>query len=79
MAWRLKIKERARKEIERIPIKDQRRIFAALTLLENNPYMGKKLGGKFSDLRSCRIWPYRILYQVFANVLIIVIVSVGHR
>jgi len=41
--------------------------------------MGKKLEGELKKMRSIRIWPYRIIYQVFRKKITILIVSITHR
>ena len=49
----------------------------AKKLLANNPYIGKKLKGELTGQYTLRIWPYRILYQIHKDV--IVIKSIKHR
>lgn len=44
-----------------------------------DPFIGKKLEGRFEGAYSYRVWPYRIIYRVYKNLLIVVVVHVGHR
>ncbi|MEK6746754.1 MAG: type II toxin-antitoxin system RelE/ParE family toxin [Pseudomonadota bacterium] len=41
--------------------------------------LGKPLTGNLSGLYRYRIGDYRIIYQIFKNELIVVVVRVGHR
>ena len=50
-----------------------------LLFLEKSPYEGKKLSGKLSEIRSLRVWPYRILYYVDKKSKKIYVVTIAHR
>jgi len=48
--------------------------------LAEDPFAGKKLKGKASRLVfSLQVWPFRIIYQIFKNQLLVLIIKVGHR
>jgi len=47
--------------------------------LAKNPYLGKKLEGELRDFYSLRVWPYRIIYQIIKNELIVFVVQIKHR
>jgi len=79
MRWQIKLKKRAEKGLKKIPIRDQQRILIALASLEENPFTGKKLDGKLLGVCSCRVWPYRILYRIFNNLLLVVVIDIDHR
>jgi mRNA interferase RelE/StbE len=77
--YRIEIEPRARKEIRRLPIKDQDRVFAVFEELSKSPFSGKKLGGVHDGVYSLRVWPYRILYTIDRQVVLVTIVRVAHR
>lgn len=77
--YRITIKRSAGKEIEKIPLKDRKRIIEKIRSLASDPRpQGSK---KLSGLEKYRIRQgnYRILYQIEDDELIIVVVKVGHR
>jgi mRNA interferase RelE/StbE len=49
------------------------------TQLVFNPYIGKKLRGKYSDLWRFRIGTYRIIYSIDKEKLKILILRFRHR
>jgi mRNA interferase RelE/StbE len=79
MAYQVIVPKRIKKEIYRIPLIYRQKIFASLSVLANNPHKGKKLGGKHKNHWSLRAWPYRIIYEIKEQVLIVLIVNIGHR
>lgn len=79
MSFTLVIPRKAQKDIDRIDEKYRKRILVALKSLEENPYLGKKLGGKYKDQRSYEVRPYRIIYQLMKKELVNIIIRVGHR
>lgn len=58
------IAPQAQKDFKKLPPVEQKKIKKRLTLLEIDPYAGKKLAGKLSEVYSLRAWPYRILYII---------------
>jgi mRNA-degrading endonuclease RelE of RelBE toxin-antitoxin system len=48
-------------------------------MLASDPYVGKKLDGKYSGLYSLRVWPYRIIYSVIKNELMVSVIGIEHR
>jgi mRNA-degrading endonuclease RelE of RelBE toxin-antitoxin system len=62
-----------------LPKKEIFKIQQRLKLLETNPYLGKKLEGKFAETYSLRAWPYRILYIIEREQKTIFVVSILHR
>lgn len=47
--------------------------------LLSNPLAGKKLKGEFSDLRSLKAWPLRIIYFFNSRSQTVTIVTVDYR
>ena len=79
MAFRLEIKPKARKNLDKIPANYRSRIVAKLSEITINPFSGKALSGDRKGQYSIRIWPYRIIYIIRKQELIIVVVEVDHR
>jgi len=69
----------ALKQYNHLVIKDQVKVKKKLLSLEQDPFSGKKLSGSFSDVRSLRVWPYRILYTIDTKMSKIFIVTIAHR
>ena len=65
MNWRVKIANRALKQMKRIPKKDAKRLLFVLEGLKSDPYQGdiEKIKGEDNVWRK-RIGDYRILYEV---------------
>ena len=77
--YRIELKKSVLKDFDSIPKKDLQKIIAAIHALADDPRpIGvKKLSG--SEQYRLRQGDYRILYTIQDNVLIIVVVKVGHR
>ncbi|HNV97669.1 MAG TPA: type II toxin-antitoxin system RelE/ParE family toxin [bacterium] len=67
------------KQYNQLPENYKIRVKNKLLFLENNPYEGKKLSGKLSEIRSLRVWPYRILYYIDKKTNKIFVVTIAHR
>lgn len=79
MRWTIRFDQKAKKELDKIPLNFRKRIFGAIPLLATNPYIGKKLDGELSGFYSYRVWPYRIVYKIYHQQLIILLVRIAHR
>ncbi len=77
--YRVLLSRSAEKDLDRISKQYKPHIFAALFDLRKNPYLGKKLGGKFRDCYSLRVGPYRIIYKLYKTKLTILVIRIGHR
>jgi mRNA interferase RelE/StbE len=75
----LRLKPSAEKSLAKLPQKDQARITLALEDLYINPFIGKKLQGKYKGYYSVRVWPYRIIYSIYKQELMVIIIAIGHR
>ena len=80
MAYRIELKPSAVRALSNLPKKDQRRISAKIDSLAKNPRPRgtEKIEGR-EDLYCIRSGDYRIIYQVQARVLLILVVKIGHR
>lgn len=76
---RIIITPKALTHCKRLPKKELLKIQQRLALLETNPYLGKKLEGRFTGTYSLRAWPYRILYIIKNKQKTIFVVSTLHR
>lgn len=79
MAYKIVVPKKAQKELEKIDRRYKSRILIALKILSENPFLGKNLGGEYSGQRSYRVWPYRIIYEIHKNELVILIIRIKHR
>ena len=75
----VRLKPSAEKELERIDKRYYSKILAALAVLAQNPYLGKKLSGDREGEWSYRVWPYRIIYRIYKHELIVFIIRIKHR
>lgn len=76
---RVKLKSKAEEELSKLSKKDQERILAALVVVSENPFAGKKLEGEFKSYRSLRVWPYRIIYTIYQKERLILVIRIGQR
>ena len=79
MSYKVELIKQAEKEFAKIDYKDQVRVSAALLEIKKNPFIGKKLKGKFDGFWSHKVWPYRIIYEIKKKRLIILVIKIGHR
>ena len=65
MSWKVKITNKASKQMRRIPKKDANRLLFILEGLTSNPYQGniEKIKGEDNVWRR-RVGNYRILYEI---------------
>ena len=76
---KLEYSNRAQKDLKKLPISKTRVILKKIELLQTSPFLGKKLGGKFSGCHSFRVWPYRVIYQINKVHRVVTITTVEHR
>jgi len=55
------------------------RLIEAINRLADNPGAGSVLKGEFSGLRRLRVGNYRIVYEVQAQQLVVLVVRIGRR
>ena len=79
MAYRVRLKPSAEKAFQKIDKRYRQRILLALVVIGEDPYAGKKLRGERKDEWSYRVWPYHIIYQIYKNELLIIVINIGHR
>lgn len=73
---RIKLTKSALKDLNRIPKQKRDKLISSIKNIDS-PAIGKKLKGELSQKYSLRIWPYRIIFEVYKDM--IVIKSIKHR
>ena len=80
--YTVQLSNRATKELKKVRKEVAKRIIESLELLAVNPYAEvlnfKKLKTNASLFRI-RIGDYRVIYEIKADLLIVLVVRVGHR
>lgn len=69
----------AKRQYEHFLKSDQRKILKKLIVLERDPLAGKKLTGEFKGVRSLRVWPHRILYELNMKLKRVEVLAIVHR
>ena len=77
--YTLVLQSKARKEFNKLERDLQARILVVLDQLTLNPFQGKVLKGNLKGLYSTRVWPYRIIYEIRKQELVILVVEIIHR
>ena len=80
MPYRVEFTKRAARALSELPPATQARLLGAVEKLQSNPRPPgcKALIGRHGHYRI-RVGDYRIIYEVIDEVLLIVVVAVGHR
>ena len=80
--YKLELTRQAEASLEKIARSDTRlyeRITQIFESLQQDPFQGKPLKGGLKDRYSYRVGTYRIVYAIFRNQLLIVVIDIGHR
>ena len=80
MSYRIEVKKSAAKALKKIPKGDKKRIIEKIdSLAENLPSLDTtKMKGN-NPFHKVRTGDFRIIYEIQEDVLVILIVKVGHR
>lgn len=80
MKYQIKILSKARLQFKKLPKSVQNDLKNAISSLADNPRSSevKKLSGNY-NLYRIRVGNYRIIYEIKDEVLVIIILLVGHR
>ncbi|MFM8750289.1 type II toxin-antitoxin system RelE family toxin [Rhabdaerophilum sp.] len=83
MAWSIRLTRTAQKDLQKLDRKAARRILAFLeerVIASGNPRLnGKALTGVLGDRWSYRLGDYRILCDIQDEVVIVLVLTIGHR
>lgn len=81
-AYKVEFVKSAKKEFDRLPRNVQDRVVKVLYVLAQDPFSEllkiKKLK-RADQLYRLRIGDYRLLYEVRQNILVVVVIKIGHR
>ncbi len=77
LMYRIIIKKKAKKFIDKLPMNERRRVVSAIEMLPNGEDI-KKLKGHEGLLRL-RVGEYRIIYSVDHGELIVYVIDAGNR
>jgi|JFJP01.1.fsa_nt_gi mRNA interferase RelE/StbE len=80
MSYEVQILPKAARQLKALSVEVRQDITLTIQSLANEPRpIGvKKLSGE-KDIYRVRVGNYRVLYQIVDKVLVVVVVSVGHR
>jgi mRNA interferase RelE/StbE len=80
MSYEIQILPKATRQLKGLSIEVRQEVSRTIQLLANEPRpIGvKKLSGE-KDIYRVRMGNYRVLYQIIDKVLVVVVVSIGHR
>ncbi|MCL2804106.1 MAG: type II toxin-antitoxin system RelE/ParE family toxin [Micrococcales bacterium] len=79
MAYRIEVRPAAMRALRKIDPGQQARIQAAISLLAIDPRPPGAIRLQGRDGLRVRVGDYRIIYAVHDNVLLVVVVTLGHR
>lgn len=77
--YQVLVKKSAQKSLQRIDRRYRQRILDALVVLQSEPLLGKALKGELEGFYSLRVWPYRIIYTVYHDRLVVFVIAIEHR
>lgn len=73
-------KKSVEKDLRVLPKNDQRKVLEQIgKALAKDPYLGKALSGEFKGLYRWRTGQFRVIYEIQKNVLLILVLKIGHR
>ena len=80
--YKLELTDRASRELEKIAHREPelyRRFARALDDLGQDPFQGKPLKGELKGFWSYRVGSYRVVYRIYRDKLLVVVIDIGHR
>lgn len=79
MTYRVVLPKKVQKDLQNIDNRFLHRIESALKFLAQEPLAGKKLSGNRTGQYSYKVWPYRIIYEIYRHELLILVIRIAHR
>ncbi len=79
MGYSVRIKASAAKALARVDVVQRQRLIEAIDSLREAPLRGSVLKGDLRGLRRLRVGDFRIVYEVAARELVVLVVRIGHR
>jgi len=80
LSYKIEVKKSAAKDLKKIPKADRKRIVDKIDSLAENPPLKEttKMKGN-NPFHKIRVGDYRIVYEIQEDVLLILIIKIGHR
>lgn len=75
----VELTKNSQKQLAKLTKDFQVRIRSSIAVLTIHPLAGKPLVGEYKGLYSLRVWPYRIIYKILKQKLIIEVIDIKHR
>ena len=82
MAWRIELTGEARKQLQKLGHTEAKQILDYLRrieTLESPRQTGKALKGRLAELWRYRVGNYRLVCELRDEVLVILVIRIGHR
>lgn len=81
MSYRISIRKQAMKELQELPLKQSRKVAAAIDDLAENPRPAgcKKLKGEQEFFWRIRVGDYRVLYKIDDEIKVVEVGKIGNR
>jgi mRNA interferase RelE/StbE len=80
LSYTLQLKPAAHRQLEKLPRDVQRRVAARIDRLRNDPFPpGCKKLDAIPGAWRIRVGDYRVIYQVHRDILLVLVVTIGHR
>jgi mRNA interferase RelE/StbE len=80
VAYTIQFKPLALRQLEKLPRESQRRLSVRIEALRDDPFpVGCKKMAGIPDAWRIRAGDYRVVYQVHRRVLLVLVLTVGHR
>ena len=77
--YKIQIKKTAAKEIKKLPAKDINRVIKLIDELAEDPSPEGCLKLSNNEKYRIRFGVYRLLYEIYDDILLIIVVKVAHR
>ena len=79
-SYRVEIARSAEKQLRKLSKQQQQRLAKAMGALAHDPHPpgSRKLQG-YNDVYRMRVGSYRIVYEMFEDRLIVLVIKIGHR
>ncbi len=80
--YKLELTNQAASVLQKMALREPqiyKRVAKALSDLEKDPFQGKLLKGQLHGLWSYRIGSYRVVYRLYREKLLVIIINIGHR
>ena len=80
LTYKIVLDKKVIKDLKKIDKTWQKKIIQTIeTTLTTEPYSGKKLVGNLSDYFRVRVGDYRVIYEIFDEIVTVEIIKIKHR